>query len=59
MKNDPTIKTLDQSEEFTYTAEDLNEMKEWDVTLIDGLENEPPYIVEDDWDNINGDLILF
>ena len=48
MKNDPTIKTLYQSEEFTYTAEELNEMKEWDVTLMDGLENEPPYIVEDD-----------
>ena len=59
MKNDPTIKTQDQSEEFTYTAEELNEMKEWDVTLMDGLENEPPYIVEDDWDNIGGDLILF
>ena len=58
MKNDPTIKTQDQSEEFTYTAEELNEMKEWDVTLMDGLENERPYIVEDDWDNISGELIL-
>lgn len=59
MKNDPKIKTQDQSEKFTYTTEELEEMKEWDVTLMDGLEDEPPYYVEDEWDNINGDLILF
>jgi hypothetical protein len=34
-------------------------MKEWDVTLMDGLEDEPPYYVEDEWDNIHGDLVLF
>ena len=59
MKNDPTIKTQDQSEKFIYTTEELNEKELWDVTLMDGLENEPPYIIEDDWDNINGDLVLF
>jgi hypothetical protein len=59
MKNDPTIKTQDQSEEFTYTTEELDEMKVWDVTLMDGLEDEPPYNIEDEWDNISGDLVLF
>jgi len=59
MKNDPTIKPQVQSEKFTYTTEELNEMKDWDVTLMDGLENEPPYTLADDWDNINGDLVLF
>ena len=59
MKNDPTIKTQTQSEKFTYTTEELNEMKDWDVTLMDGLENEPPFILEDEWDNISGDLVLF
>ena len=59
MKNDPTTKTQDPSEKFTYTTEELEEMKEWDVTLMDGLEDEPPYYVEDEWDNINGDLVLF
>ena len=59
MKNDPTIKTQDQSEEFTYTTEELNEMTVWDVTLMDGLENEPLYYLEDELDNICGDLILF
>ena len=37
-ENNPTIKT---QEKFTYTTEELEEMKEWDVTLMDGLENEP------------------
>jgi hypothetical protein len=59
MKNDPTIKTQDQSEKFIYTTEELNEKELWDVTLMDGLEDEPPYYVEDEWDNINGDLVLF
>ena len=59
MKNDPRIKTQPQSEEFTYTTEELNEMKVWDVTLMDGLEDEPPYNIEDEWDNIHGDLVLF
>ena len=59
MKNDPTIKTQNQSEKFTYTTEELNEKELWDVTLMDGLEDEPPYYVEDEWDNINGDLVLF
>ena len=59
MKNDPTTKTQDPSKKFTYTTEELEEMKEWDVTLMDGLEDEPPYYVEDEWDNINGDLVLF
>lgn len=59
MKTDPTIKTQPQSEEFTYTTEELDEMKVWDVTLMDGLEDEPPYYVEDGFDNISGDLILF
>jgi hypothetical protein len=56
MKNDPTIKV---PEKFTYTTQDLEEMKEWDVTLMDGLEDEPPYYVGDEFDNISGDLILF
>jgi len=77
MKNNPTIKTQDQSEKFTHTPQNVSEMmlttnddiiqsipsddefSEWDVTLMDGLENEPPYIIEDDWDNISGDLVLF
>jgi hypothetical protein len=59
MKNDPTIKTQNQSEKFTYTTEELNEKELWDVTLMDGLEDEPPYYVEDEWDNIHGDLVLF
>ena len=33
MENDPTIKT---QENFTYTTKELEEMKEWDVTLMDG-----------------------
>jgi hypothetical protein len=33
MENDPTIKT---QENFTYTTEELEEMKECDVTLMDG-----------------------
>ena len=59
MKHDPTIKTQNQSEKFDYTTEELNEMKDWDVTLMDGLENEPLYYLEDELDNICGDLILF
>lgn len=59
MKHDPTIKTQPQSEKFDYTIEELNEMKDWDVTLMDGLENEPPYNLADDWGSINGDLVLF
>ena len=38
-------------------AQDID--NDWDVTLMDGLENEPPYCIEDEWDNINGDLVLF
>ena len=53
---DPNTK---QSENFTYTNEELVEMQEWDVTLIDGLEDEPSLYVEDEWDNIHGDLIIF
>jgi hypothetical protein len=34
-----------QEEKFTYTSEELEEAKEWDVTLEDGLEDEP--IVEE------------
>jgi hypothetical protein len=56
MKHDPTIKT---QEKFTHTNEELEEMKEWDVTLMDGLEDEPPYNLADEWDNISGDLVLF
>jgi hypothetical protein len=56
MKNDPTNKT---QEKFTHTNEELEEMKEWDVTLMDGLEDEPPYNLADDWGSINGDLVLF
>ena len=77
MKNDPKIKTQDQSEKFTHTPQNVSEMmlttnddiiqsippddefSEWDVTLMDGLEDEPPYYVEDEFDNISGDLILF
>jgi hypothetical protein len=56
MENDPTIKT---QENFTYTTEELEEMKEWDVTLMDGLENKLPHYVEDEWDNIHGDIFHF
>jgi hypothetical protein len=56
MKNDPTIKT---QEKFIYTTQYLEEMKEWDVTLMDGLKNEPVYYVEDEWDNIHGDMFHF
>ena len=47
------------SENFTYTNEELVEMQEWDLTLIDGLEDEPSLYVEDEWDNVHGDLIFF
>ena len=47
------------SENFTYTNEELVEMQEWDSTLIDGLEDEPSLYVEDEWDNVHGDLIFF
>ena len=30
-----------REEKFTYTSEELEEAKEWDVTLEDGLEDEP------------------
>ena len=59
MNYDPTIKTQNQSENFVYTTEELNEMKDWDVTLMDGLKDEPSLYLADDWDNINGDLVLF
>jgi len=29
-----------EMEKFKYTDEELKEMKEWDVTLMDGLEDE-------------------
>jgi len=35
------IEQIETQENFTYTTEELEEMKEWDVTLMDGLENEP------------------
>jgi hypothetical protein len=59
MNYDPTIKTQDQSDKFTYSTEELEDMKSWDVTLMDGLENEPLFTFEDEWDNIHGDLVLF
>jgi hypothetical protein len=45
--NDDIIQSIPPDDEFS----------EWDVTLMDGLENEPPYNLTDDWDNINGDLV--
>lgn len=30
-------------DKFTYTDEELKEMEEWDVTLMDGLEDEPEW----------------
>lgn len=57
--NDPKIKTQDQSDKFAYSTEELEDMKAWDETLMDGLENEPPFTFEDEWDNIHGDLVLF
>jgi hypothetical protein len=48
-----------QSENFTYTDEELVEMKEWDITLMDGLEDEPSLYVEDEWDNLHGDIFHF
>jgi hypothetical protein len=59
MYYDPTIKTQDQSDKFAYSNEELEDMKTWDVSLMDGLENEPPFTFEDEWDNIHGDLVLF
>ena len=67
MKNDPKIKTPQNASEMMLTTNDDiiqsippdDEFSEWDVTLMDGLEDEPPYYVEDEWDNINGDLVLF
>ena len=47
--NDDIIQSIPPDDEFS----------EWDVTLMDGLEDEPTYYVEDEWDNINGDLVLF
>ena len=59
MKNNPKTKEQNQSEKFEYTTEELKEMKDWDTTLMDGLEKESPYYLTDSWDDINGDLILF
>jgi hypothetical protein len=36
-----TEETPAETKEEIYTSEDLAEMKEWDVTLMDGLEEEP------------------
>jgi hypothetical protein len=74
MKNDPTIKTPQNASEMMLTTNDDiiqsippdDEFSEWDVTLMDGLEDEPPYCVEDvinnawddEYDNIHGDLII-
>ena len=67
MKHDPTIKTPQNASEMMLTTNDDiiqsippdDEFSEWDVTLMDGLEDEPPYNFVDDWDNINGDLVSF
>ncbi len=48
-----------QSEKLTYTAEELVEMQDWDITLMDGLEDEPSLYVEDEWDNLHGDIFHF
>ena len=34
-------------------------MKDWDANLMDGLEDEPIQPMQDEWDNIHGDLVLF
>jgi hypothetical protein len=52
MKNDP-------KEKFTYTTEELEDIKEFDVTLMDGLDNELSCNWDDEYDNNLGDLILF
>ena len=67
MKNNPTIKIPQNASEMMLTTNDDiiqsippdDEFSEWDVTLMDGLENEPLYYLEDELDNICGDLILF
>jgi hypothetical protein len=64
-QNNPTIKIPQNASEMMLTTNDDiiqsippdDEFSEWDVTLMDGLENEPPYNLTDDWDNINGDLV--
>jgi len=48
-----------QTEKLTYTTEELVEMQDWDITLMDGLEDKPSLSVEDEWDNIHGDIFHF
>lgn len=55
MKTTPKIKT---DTFIPHVSDDMNEFSDWDVTLMDGLENEP-YLNDDEWDNVSGDLILF
>jgi hypothetical protein len=64
-QNNPTIKIPQNASEMMLTTNDDiiqsippdDEFSEWDVTLMDGLENEPPYNLTDDCYNINGDLV--
>lgn len=39
----PTIEDMPIEPDEVYSPEDMEELKEWDVTLMDGLEDEPPY----------------
>lgn len=39
----PTIEDMPIESDEVYSPEDMEELKEWDVTLMDGLEDEPPY----------------
>lgn len=54
-ENSPIIDLMKPND--NQMVDELEEITDLDITLMDGLENEPFYI-EDEWDNINGDLIL-
>ena len=49
-----------REEKFTYTSEELEEAKEWDVTLEDGLEDEPTVeeVKEERDEDHESDLVL-
>lgn len=60
MKHEPKIKITPQSDKFDDAFKELNEMKERDSTLMDGLEDKKlSKDWNDEYDNILGDLIIF
>jgi hypothetical protein len=38
-----TIEDMPIESDEIYSPEDMEEFKEWDITLMDGFEDEPPY----------------